>query len=180
MLLKYFLWLTYSTKDVLIFHVSLCLLSNAITFLLTRPCGGWEMMSGSCCPLGLGDSLAAFSLLLIGKFQGSCLPAHSFRWAAPLLCLSFAPKVSDFPSPPPVLLLVMTDLPEMLRDFAILLFRGRKTFFPHGETAVWLYSVPPISCFFSQERNRYTSYIFIPGFARIQHELQFKPCLQVI
>lgn len=35
-------------------------------------------------------------------------------------------------------------------------------------------------CLFSQEPNHYTSYIFIPGFARIQRELQFKPYFQVI
>lgn len=105
---------------MLVFHVLLCLLSKAITFLLTWLCGWWQMMARSSCLLGLGDSLAAFSLLQpIGKFGSSCLPAHPFPWAGPLLCLSFAPKDSDFPSSPLVLLFAMTDLPEMLGDFAI-------------------------------------------------------------
>lgn len=139
MLLKYFLWLTNSAKDMLVFHVLLCLLSKAITPLLTWLCGGWEMMSGSSCPLGLGGSFAAFSLLLpIRKFGGSCLSAYALPRAAPPLCLSSAPEASDFPSPPPVLLFAMTGPPEMLRDFAICYLEFGRRFFPRGETVTWL------------------------------------------
>lgn len=57
-------------------------------------------------------------------------PSNSFA------CL--APRASGFPCLPPVLLFAVTDLPEMLKAFAMLLFRVKKTFFPHGETAMWL------------------------------------------
>lgn len=84
----------------------------------------WSGNSGRSC------------LCEFGEFMPCTLPSSSFA------CL--APKASGFPSPPPVLLFAVTDLPEMLKDFAILLFRAKKTFFPHGETAMWLQSAPTL------------------------------------
>lgn len=122
----------------------------------------WSGNSGGSCPCEFGE------------FMPRTLPSSSFA------CL--APKASGFPSPPPVLLFAMTDLPEMLKDFAILLFRVKKTFFPtwwNCHVAAKCPHTPPFPCFFSQEPNHDT-YIFIPRFARTQHELQLKPSLRVI
>lgn len=94
-------------------------------------------------------------------------PCHPSSEQLPRFACVLLLKPQTFLPQPFMLFFAMTDLPEMLGDFAICYLRVRKTFFPHGETVTWLWSTPspsPASSLRNQTITLLTSsFLVLPG-----------------
>lgn len=126
---------------------------------------GWEIPWHLWVPSWWSGNSGGPHLGEFGEFMPCTLPSSSFA------CL--APRASGFPSLPPALLFAVTDLPEMLKAFAVLLFRVKDifpTWWNCHVAAKCPHTTPPspsFPCSFSQKPNHYTSYIFYSRFCQI-------------
>lgn len=124
---------------------------------------GWEIPWHLWVPSWWSGNSGGPHLGEFGEFMPCTLPSSSFA------CL--APRASGFPSLPPALLFAVTDLPEMLKAFAVLLFRVKDifpTWWNCHVAAKCPHTTPPsFPCSFSQKPNHYTSYIFYSWFCQI-------------
>jgi len=140
---------------------------------LALQCMGNDACMGSEIPLQLSASFCRW-----GNVEVHICPCTPPFKQLPCYACHFLLKPQTFSVHFPCSFFAMTNLPHTLWDFASCSLKLSRHFSHMVKLSCGWKMFSSHTHLFSQEPNHYTPYIFIPVFARSQHEFQFRTYLQ--